>query len=71
MSPETPVVFALGATGPAGVCLLRELAFRNYHAVIYARNPAKIPKDLAENALFQASIQGARARLGAQKYETI
>lgn len=41
----------LGGTGPAGICLLRELVYRNHATVVYARSPSKIPKDLASNPL--------------------
>ncbi|KAF3007541.1 hypothetical protein E8E13_006476 [Curvularia kusanoi] len=44
-------VFVLGGTGPAGVCLLRELLYRAHPVVAYARSPSKIPKDLASNSL--------------------
>lgn len=40
-------VLVLGGTGPAGICLLRELIYRKKDAVVYARNPQKIPADLA------------------------
>ena len=46
-------ILVLGGTGPAGICLLRELVFRNRAAIVYARNPAKIPKELASNALLE------------------
>ncbi|KAH7013839.1 hypothetical protein EDB80DRAFT_836019 [Ilyonectria destructans] len=44
-------ILVLGATGPAGICLLRELIHQKYSTIVYARNPAKIPKDIASNAL--------------------
>lgn len=44
-------IFVVGATGPAGICLLRELIHQNYSTIVYARNPAKIPQDIASNAL--------------------
>lgn len=40
-------VLVLGGTGPAGICLLRELVHRNHTAVVYARNPSKLPAELA------------------------
>ncbi|KAF2180360.1 NAD(P)-binding protein [Zopfia rhizophila CBS 207.26] len=46
-------VLVLGGTGPAGICLLRELAYRNHATVVYARNPYKIPKDLVSNPLIE------------------
>ena len=42
-------ILVLGGTGPAGICLLRELAYREHPTVVYARNPSKIPQDLASN----------------------
>ncbi|KAH7126504.1 hypothetical protein B0J13DRAFT_565572 [Dactylonectria estremocensis] len=46
-----PTILVLGATGPAGVCLLRELLHRRYPTVVYARSPSKIPTDVTSNAL--------------------
>ncbi|KAH8900732.1 NAD(P)-binding protein [Thozetella sp. PMI_491] len=46
-------VLVLGGTGPAGICLLRELIYRNHAAVVYARNPNKIPAELASNPLLE------------------
>ncbi|KAL0933170.1 NmrA family protein [Colletotrichum truncatum] len=46
-------ILLLGGTGPSGICVLRELSLRNQKAVVFARNPAKIPSDLASNALFK------------------
>ncbi|KAI0532946.1 hypothetical protein GGR58DRAFT_488487 [Xylaria digitata] len=43
----------LGGTGTAGICLLRELAFRQHPTVIYARNISKIPSDLVSNEFFR------------------
>lgn len=48
-------VLVLGATGPAGICLLRELLSRGVPALAFVRNPSKIPKDLADNALLEVS----------------
>jgi putative NADH-flavin reductase len=42
-------ILVFGGTGPAGICLLRELIHRNHDVVVYARNPSKIPADLASN----------------------
>ncbi|CZR45540.1 uncharacterized protein FPRO_15284 [Fusarium proliferatum ET1] len=39
-------VLVLGGTGPAGICLLRELLHRKHKVVAYARSPQKIPEDL-------------------------
>ena len=44
-------VLVLGATGPAGLCLLRELVSRQHQIVVYARSPQKIPQELSENNL--------------------
>ncbi|KAG7285768.1 hypothetical protein NEMBOFW57_008062 [Staphylotrichum longicolle] len=46
-------ILVLGGTGPAGLCLLRELVFRKHEVVVYARTPSKIPKDLASNPLLE------------------
>ncbi|KAK5651253.1 hypothetical protein OQA88_12661 [Cercophora sp. LCS_1] len=39
-------VLVFGGTGPAGICLLRELLYRNHETIAFARNPSKIPKEL-------------------------
>ncbi|KAH6842312.1 hypothetical protein B0I37DRAFT_195666 [Chaetomium sp. MPI-CAGE-AT-0009] len=44
-------VLVLGATGPAGICLLRECLYHNHETVAFVRNPSKIPADLAPNPL--------------------
>ncbi|KAM0123591.1 hypothetical protein ACHAO1_011262 [Botrytis cinerea] len=46
-------ILVLGGTGPAGICVLRELVFRKHSIVAYARNPSKIPSDLATNSLIE------------------
>ncbi|KAF7546952.1 hypothetical protein G7Z17_g8069 [Cylindrodendrum hubeiense] len=46
-------ILVLGGTGPAGICLLRELLHRGHPTIAYARNPAKIPDDLSSNPLLQ------------------
>ncbi|KAL4875457.1 mediator complex subunit 27-domain-containing protein [Aspergillus karnatakaensis] len=46
-------ILVLGGTGPTGICLLRELVFRNLETVVYARNPSKIPEDLASSPLLE------------------
>ncbi|KIL85201.1 hypothetical protein FAVG1_11630 [Fusarium avenaceum] len=51
MSSST--VLVLGGTGPAGICLLRELLHRKHKVVVFARSPSKIPKDLASNTLLE------------------
>ncbi|PSK33494.1 hypothetical protein B9Z65_7381 [Elsinoe australis] len=42
-------ILVLGATGPAGICLLRELIHRQHYTIAYARNPSKIPEDLTSS----------------------
>ncbi|KAL4787066.1 mediator complex subunit 27-domain-containing protein [Aspergillus varians] len=46
-------VLVLGGTGPAGICLLRELVHRKHETIVYARNPSKIDEDLASNELLE------------------
>ncbi|RYP24667.1 hypothetical protein DL765_000394 [Monosporascus sp. GIB2] len=46
-------VLVFGATGPAGICLLRELLFRNHPTIAYVRNPSKIPTELSANPLLE------------------
>ncbi|KAI9372754.1 hypothetical protein BJX61DRAFT_533711 [Aspergillus egyptiacus] len=46
-------ILVLGGTGPAGICLLRELVYRQHETVAYARNPSKIPEDLASSDLIE------------------
>ncbi|KAH7348017.1 hypothetical protein BKA66DRAFT_477688 [Pyrenochaeta sp. MPI-SDFR-AT-0127] len=46
-------ILVLGGTGPAGICLLRELVYRKHAVVVYARTPSKIPKELADNSLIE------------------
>ncbi|KAI0468114.1 NAD(P)-binding protein [Xylaria cf. heliscus] len=50
-------ILVLGGTGTAGLCLLRELAFRQRPTVVYARNISKIPSDLVSNESLEI-IQG-------------
>jgi putative NADH-flavin reductase len=49
-------VLVLGGTGPAGICLLRELLFRKHGTIAYARNPSKIPDDLKSNPLLEVRL---------------
>ncbi|KAL4997490.1 hypothetical protein BDV10DRAFT_169393 [Aspergillus recurvatus] len=42
-------ILVLGGTGPAGICLLRELVYRKHETMVYARNPSKIDDDLVSN----------------------
>ncbi|CEL02327.1 hypothetical protein ASPCAL03498 [Aspergillus calidoustus] len=46
-------ILVLGGTGPAGICLLRELVYRKHATIVYARNPSKIPEDLADHELIE------------------
>ncbi|KAK1621992.1 hypothetical protein BDP81DRAFT_466354 [Colletotrichum phormii] len=46
-------VLVLGGTGPAGVCLSRELVHRNHATVLLARTPSKLPNDLASSSLLE------------------
>ncbi|KAK1710868.1 uncharacterized protein BDZ83DRAFT_711102 [Colletotrichum acutatum] len=46
-------VLVLGGTGPAGICLLRELVHRNHATILLARTPSKIPDDLASSTLIE------------------
>lgn len=48
-------ILIFGATGPAGICLLRELLHRKLPALAYCRNPSKIPKELASDPLLEVS----------------
>ncbi|KAL5347832.1 hypothetical protein ACLOAV_007242 [Pseudogymnoascus australis] len=57
-------VLVLGGTGPAGICLLRELLYRNHPVVVFARTPSKIPEDLTSNPLLEV-IEGALTDLDA------
>ena len=49
-------VLVLGGTGPAGICLLRELIHRKYKVVAFARSPSKIPEDLSSNPLIEVIL---------------
>jgi len=46
-------VLVFGGTGPAGICLLRELVYRKHAIIVYARSPSKIPSELAANPLVE------------------
>ena len=48
-------ILVLGGTGPAGICLLRELVYRHHSAIVYARNPSKIPDGLNSHHLLEVS----------------
>lgn len=49
-------VLVLGGTGPAGICLLRELLHRKHTVVAYARNPQKVPEDLVSDPLLEVTF---------------
>ncbi|KAH8661958.1 hypothetical protein BX600DRAFT_498572 [Xylariales sp. PMI_506] len=46
-------ILVLGATGPAGICLLRELVHRKHSTIAYVRNPSKIPSELASSPILE------------------
>ncbi|KAK1471763.1 hypothetical protein CTAM01_16467 [Colletotrichum tamarilloi] len=46
-------ILVLGATGPAGLPLLRELLHRQHGTIAYVRNASKIPAGLASSPLLQ------------------
>ncbi|KAH7143486.1 hypothetical protein EDB81DRAFT_934753 [Dactylonectria macrodidyma] len=46
-------ILVFGGTGPAGICLLRELLFRGHGVIVFARNPSKVPGDLRPNPLLE------------------
>ncbi|KAH6637323.1 hypothetical protein F5144DRAFT_629232 [Chaetomium tenue] len=46
-------VLVLGATGPSGICVVRELLHRNHRTIAYVRSPEKIPDDLKSNPLLE------------------
>ena len=48
-------ILVLGGTGPAGICVLRELVHRKLPIIVYARSPSKIPPELASNGLVEVS----------------
>jgi putative NADH-flavin reductase len=48
-------VLVLGATGPAGIVLLRELLHRKHATIAYVRTKSKIPQDLNNNHLLDVS----------------
>src|SRR3569833_174228 len=50
---DTQKILVFGGTGPTGICLLRELLHRQHPTIAYARNPSKIPQDLALNPLLE------------------
>lgn len=44
-------ILVLGGSGPAGLCLLRELLYRSHPVVAYVRNPSKIPTSISSSPL--------------------
>ncbi|KAH8664529.1 hypothetical protein BX600DRAFT_498301 [Xylariales sp. PMI_506] len=46
-------ILILGATGPSGICLLREMLYRSHAVITYVRNPSKIPVDISLNPLLE------------------
>lgn len=61
--PSTKVL-VLGGTGPAGICLLRELLYRDHPTVAYARNPSKIPLELSGDPNLEVSLDATRTAMG-------
>jgi uncharacterized protein YbjT (DUF2867 family) len=51
----TDTVLVLGATGPLGICVARELLHRNHRTIAYVRSPEKIPDELKSNPLLEVS----------------
>jgi nucleoside-diphosphate-sugar epimerase len=50
-------VLVLGGTGPAGICVVRELLHRKIGTMVFCRSPDKIPEDLANNTLLEVRKQ--------------
>lgn len=46
-------ILVLGGTGPAGICLVRELVHRKLPMIVYARNPDKLPAELSKDPLIE------------------
>lgn len=55
-------ILIFGATGPAGISLLRELVHRKIPALAYCRNPSKIPEDLTSNSLLEVCLKTQTGR---------
>lgn len=49
-------VLVLGGTGPAGICLVRELLHRKIQITVFARNPSKLPEDVASSAIIEVCL---------------
>ncbi|CAK3819394.1 Hypothetical predicted protein [Lecanosticta acicola] len=50
-------LLVLGATGPSGLAFLKEALHADHNLTIYARNPSKLPRNIANNPNVQI-IQG-------------
>uniref|UniRef100_A0A7S3K6N9 NAD(P)-binding domain-containing protein n=1 Tax=Aureoumbra lagunensis TaxID=44058 RepID=A0A7S3K6N9_9STRA len=46
-------ILVLGATGPSGIVLLRELLHRKLPVLAYCRTPSKIPEDISSDPLLE------------------
>lgn len=55
MTKMTGKILVFGGTGPAGICLLRELLYRDHDVIAYARSPSKVPEDLRANPRLEVS----------------
>lgn len=55
-------ILVLGGTGPSGINVLRELIHRKLSAVVYARNPSKIPDDIRQNSYLEVGHGKADAQ---------
>lgn len=62
----TKKVLVLGATGPSGISLLRELLYRKYSTVAYVRSPSKIPDDISSNSLLTVSCLSPNGKITLQ-----
>ncbi|PHH50099.1 hypothetical protein CFIMG_007528RA00001 [Ceratocystis fimbriata CBS 114723] len=49
----TNKILVIGATGPSGLCLLRELVHQKQDTIAYCRSPSKIPLDLSSSQYIQ------------------
>jgi putative NADH-flavin reductase len=50
---NSSAILVLGATGPAGICVLREALYRQRPTIAYVRNASKIPDDLRRDSLLE------------------
>jgi putative NADH-flavin reductase len=46
-------ILVFGATGPAGIVLLRELLHRKLPVLAYCRTPSKIPENIFDDPLLE------------------